>query len=91
MDPERAKSLREAIEGRQTRWQMGRIGDGQGGEVDVLFDPLDPSQIRTIDGQPINGGGIGVSPGFGGPDVGILKPGQVQEQYTQLAFAFPGT
>lgn len=28
VDPDRAKSLREAIEGRQTRWQMGRIGDG---------------------------------------------------------------
>jgi hypothetical protein len=34
---------------------MGRIGDGQGGEIDVLFDPLDPAKIRTIDGQPIGG------------------------------------
>lgn len=57
MDPEGAKQIRDALNGPQTRWQMGRIGDGAGGEIDVLFDPLDPSKIRTIDGQPISAPG----------------------------------
>lgn len=55
VDPQGAKDFREAINGPQTRWQLGRIGDGTGGEVDVLFDPMDPSKITTIDGQPIGG------------------------------------
>src|ERR1043165_9600191 len=36
---------------------MGRIGDGAGGEVDVLFDPMNPDKMRTIDGQPIGPSG----------------------------------
>lgn len=100
-DPERAKALREAVNGPQTNWQMGRIGDGQGGEIDVLFDPREPSKIRTIDGQPIGGapqqsappqgGLLGVSPGMGTPNIGLLQPEQLQAEYTQLASAYPGT
>lgn len=74
---------------------MGRIGDGQGGEIDVLFDPLDPSQIRTIDGQPINGGVqqsqvglLGISPGMGAtPDIGILRDAVEQQESGGNPFA----
>lgn len=52
MDPQGAKAFREAIDP-QTRWQLGRVGDGAGGEVDVLFDPMDPSKMRTLDGQAL--------------------------------------
>lgn len=44
-----------------------------GGEVDVLFDPLDPSKIRTIDGQPIGAGLLGDQAAPEAPQFGILR------------------
>lgn len=54
--PQEAKAFREAVEGPKTRWQLGQIGDGEGGTVDVLYDPMNPGTMQTIDGQPLLGG-----------------------------------
>jgi hypothetical protein len=98
MDPQGAKAFRDAVDPR-TRWQMGRVGDGAGGEVDVLFDPLDPSKMQTLDGKPLGGAPqqAAQQPGPGGSGVvmgdayqGAVDPDQVQQNYSLLAGAYPG-
>lgn len=92
VDPEKAKALRDAIDGPKTKWQMGQIGDGAGGTIDVLFDPNDPSNIRTIDGQPIGPGAQPQGPTGGArsllddaassvsPDMGMLAQAVMQQE-----------
>lgn len=71
-DPVNAKALREAIEGPKTRWQLGQIGDGAGGTVDVLYDPMNPGTMQSIDGQPLLGGAAQTA-SAGQPQFGILR------------------
>jgi hypothetical protein len=92
-DPQGAKAFREAIDGPQIRWQLGRIGDGLGGEVDVLFDPMDPSKIQTIDGQPIGAGLLGAQEApAAAPQFGILRDAveQVESGGNPLAVSTAG-
>jgi hypothetical protein len=95
MDPQGAKAFRDAIDP-QTRWQLGRVGDGAGGEVDVLFDPMDPSKMRTLDGQALTAPQQQSPMGGAGGAVmdqayqGATAPDQVQQTYSLLANAYPG-
>lgn len=43
-------------EAKPVHWQMGQVGDGQGGTIDVMYDPENPqATLRTIDGKPLGG------------------------------------
>lgn len=61
--------------------------------MDVLFDPMDPSKIMTIDGQPIGGGLLGASAQPSqAPQFGILRDAveQVESGGNPLAVSAAG-